>query len=270
MARIRTIKPEFWASEQVMELSVAARLAFIGLWNFSDDRGVHTASAKRLKAELFPSDDVTSEGVATLMVELIQNDLVGEFEAGGKRYWYVTGWDKHQIIRKPTYRHPPPPGWVHPAEPTSDHSDTYAAPVPNRCGTNVGQGPDRSGGGAAPVPNLSDSNAALRQDQATPEGKGMEGKGKEGVTSRKRVARLQTKKMPEGFAMSDKLKQWASSKGYQDLDAHLESFVSKAAANGYLYADWDAALQNAIRDDWAKLRQPGRAPDTKTRQRVDL
>jgi len=34
MARIRTIKPEFWTAEQVMELSRDARLLFIGMWNF--------------------------------------------------------------------------------------------------------------------------------------------------------------------------------------------------------------------------------------------
>lgn len=34
MARIRTIKPEFWTSEQVMGCAPLARLLFIGLWNF--------------------------------------------------------------------------------------------------------------------------------------------------------------------------------------------------------------------------------------------
>lgn len=109
MARIRTIKPEFWASEQVMELSMAARLAFIGLWSFCDDRGVHAASPKRLKAEVFPSDDLTSDGVASLMAELVHHGLVAEFESGGQQYWYVTGWAKHQRIDRPTYRHPEPP-----------------------------------------------------------------------------------------------------------------------------------------------------------------
>lgn len=37
MPRIRTIKPEYWTSEQVLDLSIPARLAFIGLWNFCDD-----------------------------------------------------------------------------------------------------------------------------------------------------------------------------------------------------------------------------------------
>ena len=39
MARIRTIKPEFWASEQVMDCKPVTRLLFIGLWNFVDDFG---------------------------------------------------------------------------------------------------------------------------------------------------------------------------------------------------------------------------------------
>ena len=39
------------------------------------------------------------------------------------------------------------------------------------------------------------------------------------------------------------------------MSAHLESFVGKATAKGYTYADWNAALRNAIRDDWAGLRK---------------
>jgi hypothetical protein len=49
MARIRTVKPEFWTSEQVMNCSRDARLLFIGMWNFCDDGGNHPASAKTLK-----------------------------------------------------------------------------------------------------------------------------------------------------------------------------------------------------------------------------
>jgi hypothetical protein len=40
MAKIRGIKPEFWTDDSLVELSVAARLFFIGLWTFSDDNGV--------------------------------------------------------------------------------------------------------------------------------------------------------------------------------------------------------------------------------------
>jgi len=59
--------------------------------------------------------------------------------------------------------------------------------------------------------------------------------------------------LPDDFAVSDAVKAWASSKGITRLDDHLESFKAKAKAKAYEYADWDAALMNAIRDDWAKL-----------------
>ena len=54
MARIRTIAG-------VLDLGAGrrmfsdARLLFIGLWTFCDDRGVHPASAKRIKMEIFPA-----------------------------------------------------------------------------------------------------------------------------------------------------------------------------------------------------------------------
>ena len=32
MARIRTVKPEFWTDEKVVECSIPARLLFIGLF----------------------------------------------------------------------------------------------------------------------------------------------------------------------------------------------------------------------------------------------
>lgn len=59
--------------------------------------------------------------------------------------------------------------------------------------------------------------------------------------------------MPENFEVSQRVVAWAAEKGFDRLDEHFDSFVSKAKANGYKYADWDAALMNAIRDDWAKI-----------------
>lgn len=106
MARIRTIKPEFWSSEQIMDLSPMARLLFIGLWNFCDDGGNHPASAKTLKAEIFPSDDITSSSVQLLIDELSSNYLITPYDSNGKGFWHVNGW-KHQKIDKPTFKHPP-------------------------------------------------------------------------------------------------------------------------------------------------------------------
>ncbi len=106
MARIRTVKPEFWSSEQVMECSPMARLLFIGLWNFCDDAGNHVASAKTVKAEIFPGDDISSTDVQGMLDELSSNSLIAFYTNGDKEFLHVTGWRKHQKIDKPTYKHP--------------------------------------------------------------------------------------------------------------------------------------------------------------------
>lgn len=100
MSRIRSIKPEFWTSEQVLECSTNARLLFLGLWNFCDDAGRHPYSAKQAKAEVFPADDFTEQDVLGMLDELAENNLIARYASGGKEYFYVTGW-KHQRIDKP-------------------------------------------------------------------------------------------------------------------------------------------------------------------------
>lgn len=105
MARIRTVKPEFWTSEQVVDCSPIARLLFIGMWNFCDDAGNHPASAKTLKMEVFPGDDITTAEVQCMVDEIINAGLIVEYAAEGRQYWHVTGWH-HQKIEKPNYKHP--------------------------------------------------------------------------------------------------------------------------------------------------------------------
>lgn len=39
MARIRSIKPEFWTDDDMLELSDSCALFFVALWNFCDDEG---------------------------------------------------------------------------------------------------------------------------------------------------------------------------------------------------------------------------------------
>lgn len=90
-----------------MECSPIARLLFIGMWNFCDDGGNHPASARTLKAEIFPSDDFTSTDVQRLLDELSTNSLIVLYTAQGKDFYHVTGWEKHQKIDRPTIKHPP-------------------------------------------------------------------------------------------------------------------------------------------------------------------
>lgn len=104
MSRIRTIKPDFWTSEQIIECSPNARLLFIGLWNFCDDAGRHSWSPRQIRAQVFPGDHFTTDEVSRMLDELSTNDLIRRYAVDGKEYLYVTGWHHQKIDRpqKPT------------------------------------------------------------------------------------------------------------------------------------------------------------------------
>lgn len=98
MPRIRTIKPEFWVDEKVVELDPWARLLFIGLWNFADDQGFIDHSPKRIKMQIFPGD---TTDVVPLLASLIEAELLDEYEAPTGKVLHVRGWAKHQKVSNP-------------------------------------------------------------------------------------------------------------------------------------------------------------------------
>lgn len=57
MTYIKTIKPEFWESEDVADLSMDARLLFIGLWVKSDNKGQWPYNIQLIKDGVFPFDN---------------------------------------------------------------------------------------------------------------------------------------------------------------------------------------------------------------------
>ncbi|MGA7807871.1 hypothetical protein [Bradyrhizobium sp.] len=98
MARIRSIKPEFWTDAKVGECSPSARLLFVACWTFSDDHGHLDRSAKQLKAQAFPYDQIDCE---PLIQELLQHELLIEYQDGESKFLYINGFRKHQKIDKP-------------------------------------------------------------------------------------------------------------------------------------------------------------------------
>lgn len=106
MSRIRSTKPEFWASEQIMDTSPLSVLLFKGLWTFCDDSGVHKYSLRRIKAQIASSWEVyTPEFIDQCLQELEKNKLIVTYTVNDQKYLRVTGWS-HQKIDKPTFVHP--------------------------------------------------------------------------------------------------------------------------------------------------------------------
>lgn len=128
MARIRSIKPEFWTSEQVMALKPVTRLLFIGMWNFADDYGRMAYAPGTIKAQVMPSDDVSISDVKDMLSELSSVGLIIIYSVKGKEYVEVTGWS-HQKIDKP---HKPkfPAPYSETSETFDEHSPKSSEPSP--------------------------------------------------------------------------------------------------------------------------------------------
>ncbi|MFV0536787.1 MAG: HNH endonuclease [Dysgonomonas sp.] len=111
MARIRTIKPEFWEDEKVGMLSHGARLLFLGILNFGDDEGLIRWNPMYLGASIFPYDEIKSDTIEKWMTELIDNELIYVYQAGQVRQklGHVINFLKHQRIDKPQPSKFPPP-----------------------------------------------------------------------------------------------------------------------------------------------------------------
>ena len=103
--RIRTIKPEFWRSEDIAALSIEDRLLFIGLWSYVEDNGVGRDEPQLIQCDLYPLDAFTEASVRTHggLMRLSQQGLITRFEGpDGRRYLQINSWDKHQKINRPS------------------------------------------------------------------------------------------------------------------------------------------------------------------------
>lgn len=99
MARIRSVHPGLWTDEGFVELSLTARLFFIGLWNEADDFGVFEWKPRRLKMRLAPADPIDPDEI---LVELAASGFVVRLERGGKSYGAVKNFLDFQRPKNPS------------------------------------------------------------------------------------------------------------------------------------------------------------------------
>ena len=101
MARIRTIKPEFWTDEDMAEISEPACLLAIGLLNYADDEGYFNANPKLIKAAVFPIRE-PSVPIPVLIRELSNCGYLSIFSTSdGKHFGLINNFLKHQVVNKP-------------------------------------------------------------------------------------------------------------------------------------------------------------------------
>lgn len=92
MARIRTIKPEFFTSEDIVSLSPMARLLYIATWCEADKEGRLVWKPLTFKLRYFPADDCN---IQALCDEIVTSGLVQLY---GNGYAVVPTFKAHQHI----------------------------------------------------------------------------------------------------------------------------------------------------------------------------
>jgi len=102
MARIRTIKPEFWKHEDLSALPEITHMLAAALLGYADDEGYFNANPALVRSECLPLRE-SSVSTQTSLQQLVE---IGYLQIGrgedGKRYGRVVKFDEHQRVNRPT------------------------------------------------------------------------------------------------------------------------------------------------------------------------
>lgn len=93
MARIRSIKPEFWTDGKVSRLSDSSALLFIALWNYADDFGFFSCDTRELALRV---PRWRSQSLFRMLCSLAEHGLIKLCSPLG--VGLIVGWD-HQKIK---------------------------------------------------------------------------------------------------------------------------------------------------------------------------
>lgn len=92
MARIRTIKPEFFTSEDIVSLDSLTRLLYIATWCEADKEGRLVWKPMTFKLRYFPADNCD---IQAMCQTLLERGLVVLYGSG---YAYIPSFKAHQHI----------------------------------------------------------------------------------------------------------------------------------------------------------------------------
>lgn len=101
MAKIRTIKPEFWDSPGIETLDFKWRLLYIAMWQLADDYGRGVCNPREILGFAFPNDlSVNLPEISGGFREISRVFRTIFYTVGNRKYFAIPSWDKHQRIDK--------------------------------------------------------------------------------------------------------------------------------------------------------------------------
>lgn len=221
MARARNIKPSFFTNDELVELPMATRMLFIGLWTLADREGRLEDRPKRVKMNVFPADDVD---VDESLSQLHEAGFIVRYQKDGGKYIQILKFTKHQNPHK------------------NERPSTI--PAPDEHGASTVQAPEQHGGNHA---DSHDSHDSLNPD--TPP-----------VSPRRGEARKRAQQIPDDFELTDTMRQYLLDRVPQaNPESEFEQFCNHHRAKGSRMKDWQAAWRTWVGNaaKWQKSAPAG-------------
>ena len=230
--RRREISPEFWTDERVIEVSDAAKLLFIGLWQLADREGRIEDKPKTIGLKLRPW--APAEAPA-MLDELVVQGMVRRYQVDGRRLLLIPRFAEHQNVhpKEMASKLPPPPvvetqrqeletteavKRLEVSRPAVERSEI----IPGSSGSSFPSGPSGSAGPSGP----SGSAGSAGEDQPPPKTLALAAFTIEG---------------PDPARMES----WSAQEFWK-------AFELERRANGYPPEKWPAP--NSLRDWWTEAR----------------
>lgn len=233
MARIRTIKPDYFRHERLQDLEVEfpgkyPMMVFAGLWGHCDSKGRFEWRPRQLKLDILPFlpfDMAETLGILTTA------GMIRRYVVEGKEYGEIPTFEKHQRLSGKELQD----GEKHP-EPT-------------------GEAFEKQQGSVGEIPEYQ-------------EGKGREGN-RNGVDRSPEKPAKQKKRtpFPDDFYPNESGIE-AANKAGMDIALELESFGNHHRAKGNLMADWQAAWRTWV-SNYVKFGKSARAGPSNYGQQRD-
>lgn len=93
MARIRSLKPDYFLDDKLAEQKPINRILFAGLWCLADREGRLEDNPKKIKVQVLPYDN---HDVDKALDDLSTGGFIIRYQSDGKRYIEVVNFLKHQ------------------------------------------------------------------------------------------------------------------------------------------------------------------------------
>lgn len=250
MARMRTLKPEFFRSLTLCRVDRGIRLTFAGLWTECDDEGRMVWDPRLVKAALYPLDIAVTEAVVgDDVAQLARIGAVHLYTVKGREYLHIPSWHEHQHPnRSVSSKLPPCGGSDNTLHTHCFHSEDAVSP---------------GNAGEQALTSARTANAVRTQGALTPVGVVVDVDVDVEADRTARAPRRKTTPIPDDFEITLAMRSWAKGRGITAaLPVETEQWLDYHRARGSRFIDWQASwrtwMNNTLK--WGGVGAPPAPP----------